>query len=99
MGIKLRGETLLWHHGNVTTDAPKERLCRSYPRNGQAMQTLLTTTTEAAASLQFEKRPDRAKCTPSTLVQTLVYGWLANPTATVERLAQMAHQEPDPHSV
>ncbi len=54
----------------------------------QAMQTLLTTTTEAvAAALQFVKRPDRAKFTPSTLVQTLVYGWLANPTATVEQLA------------
>lgn len=57
----------------------------------QAMHTLLTTTTEAAAAiLQFEKRPDRAKFTPSTLVQTLVYGWLAHPAATVEQLAQMA---------
>lgn len=61
------------------------------PQVTHAMQTLLTTTTEAAAAtLQFEKRPDRAKFTPSTLVQTLVYGWLANPTATVEQLAQMA---------
>ena len=33
---------------------------------------------------------DRAKFTPSTLVQTLVYGWLAHPTATVEHLAQIA---------
>ncbi len=57
----------------------------------QAMQTLLTSTTEAAAAaIQFVKRSDRAKFTPSTLVQTLVYGWLANPTATVEHLAQMA---------
>ena len=32
----------------------------------------------------------RAKFTPSTLVQTLVYGWLANPTASVGQLAQMA---------
>jgi len=57
----------------------------------QAMQTLLTTTTEAAAAtLGYVKRPDRAKFTPSTLVQTLVYGWLAQPTATVEQLAQMA---------
>lgn len=61
------------------------------PEVGQAMQTLLTTTTEAVATtLQFEKRPDRAKFTPSTLVQTLVYGWLAHPMATVEQLAQMA---------
>jgi hypothetical protein len=57
----------------------------------QAMQTLLTTTTEAvAATLQYVKRPDKAKFTPSTLVQTLVYGWMAHPTATVEQLAQMA---------
>jgi Transposase DDE domain len=55
------------------------------------MQTLLTTTTETvAATLHYAKRPDRAKFTPSTLVQTLVYGWLAQPDATVEQLAQMA---------
>lgn len=57
----------------------------------QAMQTLLTATTEAiAAAMQYERRPDRAKFTPSTLIQTLVYGWLAQPSATVEQLAQMA---------
>jgi len=57
----------------------------------QAMQCLLTTTTEAAAAqLAFVKRADRAKFNPSTLVQTLVYGWLANPTASVGQLAQMA---------
>lgn len=57
----------------------------------EAMQTLLTTTTDAiAAALHTVKRPDRAKFTPSTLVQTLVYGWLAQPAATVDQLAQMA---------
>lgn len=61
------------------------------PQLTQAMQTLLTTTTEtAAATLAYVKRPDRAKFTPSTLVQTLVYGWLAHPAATVMQLAQMA---------
>jgi hypothetical protein len=55
------------------------------------MQSLLTTATEAAAaSLRYVQRPDRAKFTPSTLVQTLVYGWLANPAASLEQLAQMA---------
>lgn len=55
------------------------------------MQTLLTTTTETvAATLHYAKRPDRAKFTPSTLIQTLVYGWLAQADATVEQLAQMA---------
>jgi Transposase DDE domain len=57
----------------------------------QTIQTLLTTTTErVAATLDYMKRPDRAKFTPSTLVQTLVFGWLAQPAATVEQLAQMA---------
>ena len=61
------------------------------PHLSQTMQTLLTTTTETiAATLAYVKRPDRAKFTPRTLVQTLVYGWLAHPTATVEQLAQMA---------
>ena len=58
------------------------------PHVSQTMHTLLTTTTETiAATLAYVKRPDRAKFTPSTLVQTLVYGWLAHPTATVEQLA------------
>ena len=53
------------------------------PQVSQAMQSLLTTTTETiAATLGYVKRPDRAAFTPSTLVQTLVYGWLANPTAS-----------------
>lgn len=61
------------------------------PHLSQTMQTLLTTTTEAvAAALQYVKRPDKAKFTPSTLVQTLVYGWLAHPTATMMQLAQIA---------
>ena len=61
------------------------------PQISATMHTVLTTTTEATAtSLQYAKRPDRAKFTPSTLVQTLVFGWLADPQATVEQLAQMA---------
>lgn len=61
------------------------------PQLSQTMHTLLTTTTETiAADLGYVQRPDRAKFTPSTLVQTLVYGWLAQPTATIEHLAQMA---------
>jgi len=55
------------------------------------MQSLLTTTTETiAATLGYVKRPDRAAFTPSTLVQTLVYGWLANPTASLGQLAHTA---------
>lgn len=63
------------------------------PQLSQTMQTLLTTTTEALATAHgYVKRPDRAKFTPSTLVQTLVYGWLAQPAASVEHLAQMAER-------
>jgi Transposase DDE domain len=61
------------------------------PQISAAMHAVLTTMTEAAATtLHYAKRPDRAKFTPSTLVQTLVFGWLATPEATVEQLAQMA---------
>ncbi len=61
------------------------------PQISATMHTVLTTTTEATATtLQYAKRPDRAKFTPSTLVQTLVFGWSAAPAATVEQLAQMA---------
>ena len=61
------------------------------PHISATMHTVLTTTTEAAAThVRFAKRPDRAKFTASTLVQTLVFGWLAQPEATVEQLAQMA---------
>jgi hypothetical protein len=55
------------------------------------MQTLLTTRAEAAdAELHYTKRPDLAKFSASTLVQTLVLGWLAHPDATIEQLAQTA---------
>jgi hypothetical protein len=55
------------------------------------MQHVLTSAAEAAdAQLHYTKRPDRAKFTASTLVQTLVLGWLAHPDATVEQLSQSA---------
>jgi len=55
------------------------------------MQTVLTTAAEQADSkLHYTKRPDRAKFSASTLVQTLVLGWLAHPDATVEQLSQSA---------
>lgn len=57
----------------------------------QAMQTVLTTEAEAiGAEIGFAKRPDKAKFTPSTLLQTLVFGWMAHPDATLEQLAQSA---------
>src|SRR5688500_1224070 len=61
------------------------------PHISGAMHTVLTTTTEAAATtLQYAKRPDRATFTLRTLVQPLLVGGLAEPNATVEYLAQMA---------
>ncbi len=57
------------------------------------LQPLLMTTTDTVAQEHaYVKRPDRAKFTPSTLVQTLVFGWWAEPDATLEQLAQMAHR-------
>lgn len=63
----------------------------SIPQVSMAVQTLLTTTVEQLASeMRYTKRPDKAKFSPSTLVQTLVLGWLANPDATLEQLAHNA---------
>lgn len=57
----------------------------------KAMQSMLIAAAEAAdAALSYTKRPDRAKFSASTLVQTLVFGWLTHPDATVEQLAQSA---------
>lgn len=62
------------------------------PHVSDAMQTVLTTTTETvAATLGYVKRADRATFTPSTLVQTLVYGWLANPTASLANWLRWRH--------
>ncbi len=61
------------------------------PQISTQLQTLLTTTTDTIAQDRaYVRRPDRAKFTPSTLVQTFVFGWWAEPGATVEQLAQMA---------
>lgn len=61
------------------------------PQISALMQPVLTTTTEAtAAALQYRRCSDRAKVTPSTLVQPLVFDWMAEPQVPVEQLAQMA---------
>lgn len=57
----------------------------------QAMHRVLTTVADAAgAAVGFTKRPDKAKFSPSTFVQTLVLGWLAHPDARLEQLSQTA---------
>jgi len=53
----------------------------------QAMQTVLTTMSDTIAQATgFMKR--HRKLTGSKFVQTLVFGWLSNPKATYEELAQ-----------
>lgn len=59
------------------------------PEVAEAMQTVLTTTADIAAhETHFTKR--RSKLTGSKFTQTLVFGWLSNPQATVEELSQTA---------
>jgi len=53
------------------------------------MQTLLTDIADNAAQLSgFVQR--RSKLTGAVFVQTLVFGWLANPQATLEELTKVA---------
>lgn len=55
----------------------------------RTLQTLLTTTADSAAhATHFVQR--RSKLTGATFLQALVFGWLANPHATLEALAQIA---------
>ena len=59
------------------------------PQVAQAMQTVLTTfADQAGRDSDFIVR--ESKLTGSTFVQTLVFGWLADPQATLEALAQTA---------
>lgn len=61
------------------------------PQVSQAMQQVLTEAAEQAdAKLHYTKRPDRAKFSASTLTQTLVWGFLAHPDASLEQLSQTA---------
>ena len=55
-----------------------------------AMQTVLTKVADAAAITSgFLKK--KRKLTGSVFVQTLVFGWLANPDSTYDELDQRAH--------
>ncbi len=61
------------------------------PHMAHALQRALTTDAERiGTTVAFTKRPDRAKFTPSTFVQTLVFGWLAHPDARLTQLTQTA---------
>src|SRR4028118_422606 len=57
----------------------------------QVLQTVFTTVADAAGhTAHFTKRPDLAKFTAQTWVQTVVFGWLAHPDATLDQICQMA---------
>src|SRR2546429_1634006 len=59
------------------------------PQLAQTLQTVVTTTADAAArATGFVQR--RSKLTGAAFVQALVFGWLANPHASVAALAQAA---------
>ena len=59
------------------------------PQIAQALQTVLTTTADAAAQKTgFTKR--QSKLTGSAFVQTLVLGWLSDPEASLNNLTSMA---------
>jgi hypothetical protein len=59
----------------------------SIPHIAKVLRTVLTTTANRAArATRFVQR--RSKLSGAKFVQTLVFGWLANPTATYEELAQ-----------
>ena len=59
------------------------------PRIADAMQTVLTTIADVVAcETGFIQR--QRKLSGSTFVQTLVFGWLANPDASLDELTQTA---------
>jgi hypothetical protein len=61
----------------------------SVPQLSNVLQTLLTDTADTAAHLtRFVQR--RSKLSGAVFVQTLVFGWLANPQATLEQLTKVA---------
>jgi hypothetical protein len=61
----------------------------SIPQGAKALRTVLTTTANRAArTTRFVQR--RSKLRGAKFVPTLVFGWLANPEATYEELAQTA---------
>ncbi len=61
------------------------------PHVATIIQTVLTTVADTAGQhTRFVQRPRRAKLTGSTFAQTLVFGWLADPTASLDSLAQTA---------
>src|SRR5690242_18058821 len=73
----------------MTSTGERSSPMTTVPQLAQALQTVLTTTADVAARRTgFVQR--QSKLTGAAFVQALVFGWLANPHATVEALAQAA---------
>lgn len=64
------------------------------PQLAEALQTVFTTLADRVAlATRFVQRPSRTKLSGSVWVQTLVWGWLANPDATLEQLTEYAARQ------
>ena len=94
IGIKLRGNDIgkhLWHC--VVFTIPKAirsiPMSTTIPQVSQRMREVLETVAKTSARARgFDKR--RSKLSGAVFAQTLVFGWLRNPQATLENLAQTA---------
>src|ERR671934_207828 len=72
-----------------TSHRQRSVLMTTVPQLADVLQTVLTTTADALArTTGFVQR--HSKLTGAAFVQALVFGWLANPHATLEALAQAA---------
>src|SRR5919199_1002745 len=68
------------------------------PQLAQTLQSVFTTTADAAArATGFVQR--RSKLTGAAFVQALVFGWLANPHASLAALAQAAAVAGEPVAI
>src|SRR5918911_2855371 len=69
----------------------KELPMNTIPQVAEAMQTILNDTAETAARTNgLIRRPTRVKLSGAQFVQTLVFGFMADPHASREALAQTA---------
>ena len=62
------------------------------PQISEALQTVLTTTADAAAQKTIGFTQRQSKLTGSAFVQTLVLGWLSDPAASLDNLTSLAAQ-------
>src|SRR5271170_4699803 len=94
IGIKLRNCHILTFLLDPTctilqVHSRRVPMATTIPEIAEALSAIFTSTAEAAArDTKFVQR--RSKMSGEAFVQTLTFGWLANPQATLEELTQMA---------